>query len=270
VIFSSAALAANVEATSTKLRVELPAKFVTAISAARELSRSIDYSAAGDQMAHAAVAALREGRDPTTDPLVQQYATARALHECGVRTVAESWSQDTIVELVREYADTIVAGWAEAIRPDLDVLQGAAGHLDQRDLNACDPVVLKRNNQLTLWADASSAAERADAALKGLKAILRMQNIGYDDMGQALLLAPDADIPTLTGIGAMSGRGDNAWTIARSGAPLRLPTPTEYLHAIARVTAERQEQQRQAEAEEAEAEGTRRRNRTRSWQPVPR
>jgi hypothetical protein len=102
-----------------------------------------------------------------------------------------------------------------------------------------------------LWAQASTSSERADAGIAGLRSILRCLHIGHDGLtGNALLIAPDADISTLTAIGARAGRGTlTSWAAARCQAPLRLPTVTEYTQAVARVSAERQQRERDADAE---------------------
>jgi hypothetical protein len=260
-------MVANIEGTATKLGVDLPPAFSDAVADARRLLREVDFTGAVAELNAAAITALRQGREPGADPLVQRKATEVALANSGISNAAAQWAGDTLVELVNQYADEILTSWAAAIRSDLDTLEAAGDQLELADLNAADPLLLKRANKLGLWADSSSAAERADAAVAGLRFILKTLAIGFDGpTGLALLIAPDADLPTVTAIAARATRGTlSSWTAARCGAPLRLPTVRDYCAAVARVTAERQERERQAEAE-AEAEP--KRQRRREWVKV--
>ena len=269
-IVSSVALAANIDSTATRLGVPLPPAYVTAVAEARALPRDVDFSGATAALNAVAIQAMREGREVGADPQVQKLAAEVVLAAAGIRAAATSWAGDHITELVNTHANDIVAGWAQAIRGDLDTLEAAGAKLDMPDLNIPDTVALRRAGLLDLWAQASTSSERADAAIAGLRSILRCVHIGFDGpTGNALLIAPDADISTLTAIGARAGRGTlTSWSAARCGAPLRLPTVTEYTQAVARVSAERQQRERDADADadaDAKPEG---RQRQRQWVKV--
>ena len=250
-IVSSSAMAANIAGVATKLKAELPPAYVAAVQAARSLRGNSDFTGATAKLNAAAITALREGREPGADPLVQALAAEVTLAAAGLGAAVEQWVSDHVTERINEHADAILTTFAEAVRPDLEVLERAAPQLDQADLNNPDTVALRRAGLLDVWALASASAERGDLAISGLRYILRAVHVGFDGpAGNALLIAPDADVSTITAIGARSGRGTlSAWTAARCGAPLRLPTVTEYQRAVARFTAARQERERQADAE---------------------
>jgi hypothetical protein len=272
-IVSASALAANIAATAQKLGTALPEQYVAEIDSARKVvtaSGELDGHTAA--MNAAAMTALREGRDPGADPNVQRLAALVTLSGNGIRHYAVEYASDIITTAIAAHATAVLAGWGEAIRGDLQVLENAAAVLDVSKLDAADPLLLKRANHLGVWADATTAADRADLALVGVRTLLTALHANADPEYRVIMLAPECSLDNFIEANARTGPRDlNAWTIARTGAPLRLITSVkEYTEAAARITATRQEQQAQAEAEEAEAEGIRRRNRTRSWQPVPR
>lgn len=266
-IVSSSATARNIEGVADRLSVPLPPAFLTAVEAARILPREAD--ALGDVAAlnAAALTAIRAGNDPGLDKNVQRLTIHRVLAEAGIRVAAESWAGDLITEAITEHADVIVSGWATAIQSDCDTLHAAADQLDQVDLNAADPVMLKRANLLSTWADATSAAERCDAALGGLRALLTALNIPHAAAINALMLAPAADLDTVKVVAASAGRGAlTAWAIARSHAPLKLATIAEFRAGIARLAAEDRQRDTEADTDtEAQPEG---RRRQRQWARV--
>jgi hypothetical protein len=267
-IVSSSATARNIESVATKLSVPLPPAFLAAVEAARILPREAVLLGDVAELHAAALSAIRSGADPGLDKNVQRLTVHRVLAESGIRVAAESWAGDLITEAIAEHADTIVTGWATAIQSDADTLHAAADQLDQADLNAADPVMLKRSNLLGVWADCTSAAERCDAALGGMRALLTAMHVPHAAAVNALMLAPTADLDTVKAVAASVGRGPlTAWDIARSHAPLKLATIAEFRAGIARLAAE--DQQRETDAAEAEEE-TQRRNRTRQGQPVAR
>ena len=271
-IVSASALAANIAATAHKLGTDLPKQYVAEIDSARRVvtaSGEIDGHTAS--MNAAAMTALRENRDPGADPNVQRLAALVTLSGNGIRHYAVEYASDIVTTAIAAHADTVLAGWGEAIRGDLDVLQGAAEVLDVPKLDAADPLMLKRANHLGVWADATTAADRADLAMTGVRTLLTALHANADPEYRVMMLAPDCSLDHFIAANARTGpRELNAWVIARTGAPLRLITSvTEYTAAAGRISAARQEQQRQADEAEAEAE-PRRRNRTRTWQPVPR
>ena len=267
-IVSSSATARNIEGVADKLSVPLPPAFLAAIEAARILPREAELLGDPAELHAAALSAIRSGTDPGLDPNVQRLTVHRVLAESGIRVAAESWTGDLITEAIAEHADTIVTGWATAIQSDCDTLHAAADQLDQADLNSADPVLLKRANLLSVWADATSAADRCDAALGGLRALLTAMHVPHAAAVNALMLAPTANLDTVKAVAASAGRGPlTAWEIARSHARLKLATVAEFQAGIARLAAE--DRQRETDAAEAEEE-TQRRNRTRQGQPVPR
>ena len=267
-IVSSSANARNIEGVAAKLSVPLPPAFLAAVEAARILPHEADALGDVAQLHAAALSAIRAGNDPGLDKDVQRLTIHRVLAESGISAAAASWTGDLITEALTEHGTAIVTGWATAIQSDCDTLHAAADKLDQADLNAADPVMLKRANLLSTWADASSSAERCDAALGGLRAVFTALHIAHSPAINALMLAPTADLDTVKAVAASAGRGAlTAWTIARSHAPLKLATVAEFRAGIARLAAE--DRQRETDAAEAEEE-TQRRNRTRQGQPVPR
>jgi hypothetical protein len=272
-IVSASALAANIAATAKKLGTALPGSYVAEIDSARRVvAASGELDGHTEAMHAGAMTALRENRDPGADPNVVRLATLVTLANSGIRHYAVDYASDIITTAIAAHADTVLAGWGQAIAGDLHVLMNAAEVLDVPKLDDADPRMLKRANHLGVWADATTAADRADLALVGVRTLLTALHANTDPEYRVLMLAPECSLNNFIEASARTGPRDlNAWTIARTGAPLRLVTSvTEFTEAAGRITAARQQQQAQADAEEAEAEGTRRRNRTRTWQPAPR
>ena len=270
-ITSASALAHSITNTATRLGTTLPKNYLAQLDTARKLvaaSAEIDGHTASFHAA--ALTAMREGRDPGTDPNVQRFAALVGLADSGIRVAAVDYGNDIVSQAIAASESEILTSWSTAIAGDCEALMAAAAQLDVPKLDGAEPLLLKRAGHLNLWADAVSAAERADIALAGVRAILTALHVQPGNEYRVLQLAPDATINDYIAANAKTGpRETNAWGVARTGAPLRLVTSvTEYQQSCARITAARQEQQRQAdEAGEAEP---RRRNRTRTWQPVPR
>ncbi len=265
-IISSSALARTIETTAIALGTDLPGHYVAELDSARKVvTESGELDGHVGSLNAAAVTAIREGRDVGTDPNVQRFAALVALSGSGIRHFAVDYANDIIATAIAAQADTILTSWSTAITADCAALQAAAEQLHVPKLDGAEPLLLKRAGHLNLWADAVSAAERADIALGGVRAILSALNINPGPEYRVLQLAPDATVDQFVGANAATGPRDlNAWSAARSLAPLRLVTSvTEFTGAAARITAERQEQQRRAD--DAEAEQTQGRQRQRKW-----
>jgi hypothetical protein len=270
-IVSASALAANIAATAQKLGTALPGSYVAEIDSARKVvtaSGELDGHTAA--MNAAAMTALREGRDPGADPNVQRLAALVTLSGNGIRHYAVEYASDIVTTAIAAHADTVLAGWGQAIAGDLQVLMNAAEVLDVSKLDAADPLLLKRANHLGVWADATTAADRADLALVGVRTLLTALHANADPEYRVLMLAPECSLDNFIEANARTGPRDlNAWTIARTGATLRLVTSvTEYQQSCARITAARQQQQLQADADQAKDQKVRREGSARQWARV--
>jgi len=256
-IISSSAITANLQAVAEKLSTPLPAAFMATVTAARALPPGADaYTGATAELHAAALAALAAGNDPGDDPAVQRLAIHHALSQSGLRAAAEELAGDQITAALREYADTIAAGWGESIQGDLATLTDAAAVLDLADLDAAEPVLLKRGNTLNTWAEATSAADRVDTALTGMRALLAALHVPHSFAIDGLLLVPDAGLDVVRTIAAVSSRGNlKAWATARAvaPAPMRLATVSEFTAGTARINAEMQSRERDADAKAAAA-----------------
>lgn len=244
-IISPAALAANITTVADKLHCPLPAGFTAALAAGRELPRAADALGSVAELHAAALAALATGADPAADKDVQRYVVYRTLADSGLRQAAEQRAGDDIRRAIADHSDDIIAGWADAIRDDCEVLQAAAAELDLPDLSAADHTALRHRGQLNEWADASSAADRADLALRGCDAIMAALAIDSSKAHRPLLLAPDLSLAAFSDLTARA----TAWDVARTAAPLRLASVGDYTAAVGRITAEQQALQRQREAD---------------------
>ena len=268
-IVSASALARSIEVTAQQLgNIDLPKQLVAELDTARRVvTESAELDGHTEAMHAAAMTALREGRDVGADKTVQRLAAIVTVSTNGIRHYAVEYASDIITTAIAAHADTILAGWGEAIRGDLQVLENAAEVLDVPKLDTADPLLLKRANHLGVWADATTAADRADLALTGVRTLLTALHVTTDPEYRVLILAPDCTLDNFIAANAASGpRDTNAWAAARTRAPLRLVTSvSEYQQAATRITAARQEQHRQADDAEAEPEG---RQRRRQWARV--
>ena len=267
-IISASALARTIESTATALGTDLPKTYAAELDSARKVvtdSGEIDGHVAS--LNAAAVTAIRENRDVGADPNVQRFAALVTLAGSGIRQYAVDFANDLIVTAIAAQADAILTTWSTAITPACNVLMAAAEQLDVPKLDGAEPLLLKRAGHLNLWADAVSAAERADIALVGVRAIFTALHISPGPDYRLLQLAPDASIDQFAGANAASGPRDvSAWSTARSLAPLRLvASVSEYTQSCARISAAQQEQARQADEAEAKTEG---RQRQRQWARV--
>jgi hypothetical protein len=130
-------------------------------------------------------------------------------------------------------------------------------------------LLLKRADHLGVWADATTAADRADLALVGVRTLLTALHANADPEYRVPMLAPDCTLDQFIAANAATGpREMNSWVISKTGASLRLVTSvTEYQQSCARLVAAQQDRQRHVDAD-ADEDQPRRRNR--QWKPVPR
>ncbi|MGV0993424.1 MAG: hypothetical protein ACOYB7_14350 [Mycobacterium sp.] len=261
-IISTAALAANIRTTSDKLGVRLPTGFTAALTAARELPNTAGALAGCIPQLHAAALnALAAGKDPADDKDVQKFIVHTALAGSGLQQAAGQRANADLRDAINEFADDIIGVWADALRDDLAVLQSAVTELHLADLTAADHTQLRQRGQLNLWADAANAADRADAAMSGYHAILSAIAVNSNASNRPLMLAPDIGLPEFS---SLTGKS-TAWTVARTGTPLRLASIGEYTGAVGRIMAERGALERKVEAEQEQAKRA-----SRGPMPLPR
>jgi hypothetical protein len=270
-IISASAKSRLIEDTATKLHCPLPKAFAQALTEARALQpAAAELEGQVAAMNAAAVSAIRQGKDPGADPNVIRLATLVTLGNNGIRHFAADFANDAISVAIVEHADAITASWASAVDDDLAVLTAAAEKLDVPVLDAADPLLLRRAGLLNDWAGASGAAERGSVALAGMRGVLSAIAVNYDKSDLVLVLAPDADLDAYQTANSLAGPNQiNPWIIARSGAPMRLATVSEFMAAIGRVNAAHSEQQRRLdEAEEQQEQKVRREGSARQWTRV--
>jgi hypothetical protein len=271
VIISASAKSRIIEDTATKLDCPLPKPFAQALAGARVLQpAAAEIEGQVAAMNAAAVTAIRQGKDPGTDPNVIRLATLVTLGNNGIRHFAADFANDTISVAIVEHADAITASWAAAVDADLTVLAAAAEELDVPVLDGADPLLLRRAGLLNTWAGASGAAERASVAMAGMRGLLSAIAVNYDKSDMVLILAPDADLDAYQTANSLAGPNQiNPWIIARTGAPMRLATVSEFMASIGRVNAAHAEQQRRLdESEEQRDQKVRREGSTRQWHRV--
>lgn len=261
-IISSAALAATVTNAATQLGATLPAAYTAAVTEAKDLARrSGELGTDPGALYHVALVALREGRDPTTDPAVQRLATEQTLAD-GIRVAGAAMASDLVSQAITDHSDGIVTALGKSVAADLETLATASAMFHFADINGADLTRLRRENALSQWADATTAAERVDQALTGARAVLAATHTDYGPDADALMLAPEATADQVAA--ASGGRGrPGAWQIARTGAALQLATPTELAGAVARFNAAELARDIAADADEL-ATGTARASSTRT------
>ena len=266
-ISTPSALASNVKNTADKLGVPLPPAFVAAVEQARALPPGAEQlNGSGPELHAAALAALAAGNDPADDKTVQRLAIHHALSQSGLRAAAEELAGDRIAEALRQHADEIIDGWSKSVQSDLDTLTNAAKVLNLDDLDHASPVLLKRAGTLNTWAEATSAAERVDAALAGLRAIFTALHVPHSFAVNALMLAPDANLSTVSAVASANRQTLKSWQVARIvGGPLRLSTVSEFVAGVARLNED--VRTRDAEADKRAAEEAKH-GRSRTWQRV--
>jgi hypothetical protein len=244
-IVSARIFANQITTTATKLGVALPKPFAAAIDQAHKLTAAAE--AFGDPpgaVAGRAITVLLAGDDPTDDAELQRLVLRRNIADFGLRNAATDHADGLLAAAIVEHADAILSGWNKALAGDYEALTHAAERLSVPVLAAAETAELRRTGGLHIWSHALAANDRIDIAHTGFKAVVTALQVQHQHEHRALALTDASGIDSVNALATSEGHDPDAWTIARTGAPLSLATTAEFMARIADYTAAKQARQR--------------------------
>lgn len=225
------AQARTVKRAADTLGVPLPATFTSQLDATTALvnaAHNIGESTA--QLNTAVLDALAAGRDYHTDPTVTGLLLDAVLvRVANIGEAARGRAEHELAAALAEHADTILAGWADALDPHAQALAAAAAELPA-NLHDTKAIVNRGATAMHQWAAAQQALKCWTAAVDGFASLASASRITADRHNPAILTPASLNILEPVQVTARStGTHPDAWTLARHGIPLRLATLGEFM-----------------------------------------
>lgn len=225
--------------------VALPAGFLEQLAQAQAFPDAANQTVCTTQDLHAAVlAAIQEGRDYHADKTVQRLALDNQLTSENILAAARSRGEQLLAAALADWADEIVAGWADALDKHSAHLVAAveAG----LNLNDAAAVVARGGEGMHHLHKAQIAVKAWAAAGYGFGALAAVAGIAYSGTGPlALTQARKAELAAAYELALDEGTRDiDAWILARCGIPLRLATLGEFQKRVATFNADLQDEAR--------------------------
>jgi hypothetical protein len=215
-IISANAHRRRIEETAATLGVALPTGFTKALTtAAKLIADTAEFNGVTRALNERAVSLLLSGKPVETDDTIKKLCVRRTLSESGLRVAGERTGNDMINTAIAEFADDVLTGWADALAPDLDVMQRAAEVIVADDLNRVDTAKVQRDGHLGFYGAALAADANVAAAVTGLKAIIAATGFPHRREHLSLAMA-DASLDQVDAINAATrGSVPAPWTVAR-------------------------------------------------------
>jgi hypothetical protein len=251
-LISARTRAQSVDKTAATLGATLPAEYLEQVARAHTFADKVaQIAATADDLLGAVFTAIGEGRDYHGDSTVQRLALDHQLASLNLGRTTERRLNDMLTAALTDCADEILDDWADALEPHSAALVDAAQaglSLTNLDARNVDTMRQQHGAQVAVkaWADAVNGFH-ALAAVSGVR-------IAGDTSALALTPARRADLKPAMEVARDAQTDVDAWTLARCGLPLELPTLGDYMARSAIYEADRQAEER-AYAERAEAAG---------------
>ena len=244
--------------TARNLGVPLPDAFDHELDDGAQLVQAAEAIPRPNQLQAAVLDALAE-RPASTTPRKQiqdMFLDAALEGQLNIGGAARERANLTCQDALIEHADTILAGWADALEPHGHALLQAAAGLPTHNLDDTQAIINRGAEAMNHWAAAHEAIKMWRAATEGFMSLAMTARISATKRSPLIVTA--ADVTTLGEAEATAmreGRPVDVWMLARHQIPLRLATLGDYQARTAS-----HEQQRQAAARHFEEQ----RERTRS------
>jgi hypothetical protein len=189
-------------------------------------------------LGEAVATALAAGADPAADPEVQRLITARALAEIDVTAQLEVALAEEFRSTCREHADAIVKALRKPFTIAAGNVEAAAALIGEHPLKDSAGILAHGGDAARAWASAKESVATIDAAAAVWAILLSFTHLGQANPHMRALRIADLDYQTWTrlGLGA-EGSAQDAWTLARAGVPLSLPTFAEYQQRVQVIAA---------------------------------
>ena len=235
--------------TADALAVALPKPVADAIAEAERIQAATGgITTTVEDLAAAAVTAIREGRDPLADAGVQRLATGRQLVQQNIGEAGRAHATELIGEALFTHADTILAGWGKVADKAGRVLADTVDLLPA-DLSDARAVLKAGAPAAQAWAKAGPAVEQIEQAVTGFAALGRLAFAPLGATHARTLQMADVDLDTAEELRRGLNRDDKItpWTLTRAGVPIAFPTLTDYRKRVAAHEDERKRRAQQAE-----------------------
>jgi len=224
---------------SAKHGVKLPKAVTDTATKAERVSRAAGSMGNPNDLGPTVLAALREERDPSTDPEVQRLVTVtRLLDGGGIEAYVDSALTADLRQTCTQQADGIIKVWAEVVDKAATVLDEARDVLGDVDLTDTAGVLERGGNAAQAWAAATKANQLIEEARGVWNALGQFTGqVARDANNQMLSLIPDLDLDGHRALRLGDQQHRDAWTLLRAGYRPTLATFAEYhqrVQAIAR------------------------------------
>lgn len=248
--------------TAETLGVSLPAGYIAGLDKARAIVAGAERfrETSAHQLNSAVLDAIEAGRDVHTDTTVQRMMFDRNLTAGGIEIDADQRRKEISHAALLDYADDILASWAEFLKPHADALADAAEALPSHDLANTEVATLDVEGLRHLSA-AQIAAQLWAAAERGFVALVQTAGQRFSSHTRVLAITPDIGILEFASIRdeAVRERTEvTPWLLAQHGIPVELATITGFAERVANY-----EQQR--EAVQAEQDERRKQRVAQTW-----
>ncbi|GAA3172720.1 hypothetical protein GCM10010531_27800 [Blastococcus jejuensis] len=236
-------------ATTPKAITEEHRRLATAADRSRVMYRDLR-----DDLTTVVVEAFADGRDPSTDPAVQQAVTRQALIHVQ-HGVAQAIAGRT-AELLTEHGPAILAGFRKPFDQAAATITAAVQRVGNVSIDDMHAVLARGGDAAKAWAEAREANEIIAGIQQTWKLLSTATSRLHVDRRYWLLTI--AEVPAETFVDEdLAHVNVKAWDAARRGFTLSLATPETLRQRIKAVQAETQ--RRQSEYDGAFAKAARQR-----------
>lgn len=230
------------------LGVPLPADYLEQVDEAEAFTEAAKQTVCTPEDLHRAVLdAIQEGREYQADPTIQRLALDCQLTSQNILAAARSRSEQLVLAALRDHADDILDGWADALdEHSAHLVAAAEARLNLKDASGA---VARGGAIMTHLHNAQIAVKAWAAAEHGFHALAAVAGVRINVNGTVALtparlaeLAPAYEM-------AREARTDvDAWVLARCGIPLRLATLDEFTRRAAQLKADTEAEARSRDA----------------------
>lgn len=247
--------------TAETLGVPLPAAYIAELDRARAIVAGADRfrETSASQLNSAVLDAIEAGRDVHTDKTVQRMMFDRNLTAGGIEMDADQRRKEISHAALLDYADDILASWAEFLKPHAEALANAAEALPGHNLANTDQVATLTVEGMKHLSNAQIAVKLWAAAERGFIALVQTAGRRFSSHTRPLSITPDIGILEFASIRDEAARDRTEvtpWLLAQHGIPVELATITGFAERVANYERQRHAAQEQAEAVQAEARRT--------------
>ncbi|MBX7449411.1 aldehyde dehydrogenase [Mycolicibacterium sp. 3033] len=227
------------------LHVALPPAYVEQFAEAEAFTEAAKQTVCQKGTLHRVVLdAIQEGRDYLSDRGIQAMALNAQLTDGNILAAARSRAEQLVSAALRDHADDILDGWADALDEHSAKLAAAAEA--GVNLNDAAGAVARGGAIMTHRHNAQVAIRAWNTATNGFYALAEVAQVRAN-ADSATVVTP-ARLPELAPAYELAreerAREVGAWILARCGLPLRLATLGEFKERAAQLKQDAQDEAR--------------------------